>query len=34
MIGDERVTAGLASLEGVEQQGERVARWLLDFLRA
>lgn len=33
MIGDERVATGLASLETVEQQGERVARWLLDFLR-
>ena len=34
MIGDERVNAGLASLETTEHQGARVARWLLDFLGA
>ena len=34
MIGDERVQAGMASLGTIEHQGERVARWILDFLRA
>lgn len=33
MIGDERVSAGLATLETRAHQGARVARWLLDFLR-
>jgi len=34
MIGDERVNAGLATLDTLEPQAERVARWMLDFLRA
>jgi hypothetical protein len=34
MIGDDRVQAGMASLDAIEHQGERVARWILDFLRA
>jgi len=33
MIGDERVNEGLASLETNQHQGDRVARWLVDFLR-
>ncbi len=33
MIGDERADAGMASLVDLEHQGERVARWMLDFLR-
>lgn len=33
MIGDERVEQGMASLATLEHQGERVARWMLDFLR-
>jgi GMP synthase-like glutamine amidotransferase len=32
-IGDDVYTAGLASLEG-NHQGQRVARWVLNFLRA
>jgi GMP synthase-like glutamine amidotransferase len=32
-IGEEVYRAGVASLEE-EQQGPRVARWILDFLRA
>ncbi len=33
MIGDERVEEGMASLTRLEHQGERVARWMLDFLK-
>ena len=32
MIGDERVAQGMASLESLNHQGERVARWILDFI--
>lgn len=32
MIGDERVAEGMASLEALHHQGERVARWILDFI--
>ena len=31
MIGDERVAEGMASLDQVHHQGERVARWMLNF---
>ena len=31
MIGDERVAEGMASLDQRSHQGERVARWILDF---
>ena len=34
MIGDERVYAGMASLDAIEHQGERVARWMLSFFGA
>ena len=34
MIGDERVAEGVASLDAMEHQGVRVARWMLDFLGA
>lgn len=34
MIGDDRVEAGMMSLETLEHEGERVARWMLEFLRA
>ena len=34
MIGDERVAEGMASLDAMEHQGVRVARWMLDFLSA
>jgi GMP synthase-like glutamine amidotransferase len=34
MIGEERVAQGMASLDTLEHQGVRVARWMLDFLRA
>lgn len=33
MIGDDRVAQGMASLDKLEHQGARVARWMLDFLR-
>ena len=33
MIGEERVEEGMASLTTLEHQGERVARWMLDFLK-
>jgi hypothetical protein len=32
MIGDARVAQGLASLDTLEHQGVRVARWMLNFL--
>ena len=32
MIGDERVAKGMASLDALNHQGERVARWILDFI--
>ena len=33
MIGAERVAEGMASLEARQHEGDRVARWMLDFLR-
>ena len=33
IIGEEAYTAGMESLRGV-QEGQRVARWILNFLRA
>ena len=32
MIGDVRVEEGLATLDSLEHQGVRVARWMLDFI--
>lgn len=34
MIGEARVAEGLASLDKHDHQGERVARWMLDFIAA
>jgi hypothetical protein len=34
MIGEARVAEGLATLEKHDHQGERVARWMLDFIAA
>jgi GMP synthase (glutamine-hydrolysing) len=33
MIGAERVAEGIASLEAREHEGNRIARWMLAFLR-
>ncbi|MDG2036938.1 MAG: GMP synthase, partial [Luminiphilus sp.] len=33
LIGAERVAEGLASLEARQHEGDRVARWMLDFIR-
>lgn len=34
MIGDDRVEAGMNSLAGSPHQGDLVARWMVDFLKA